>query len=507
AEKLAESLSLLKRIQDEGSTAIRARDLSRTHRERLTRCGFLQEVIKGWYFATNPIDSTGESTSWYSSYWNFCSDYFNARFGDQWCLSPEQSMAIHVGNRTVPTQLQVRALRGSNKPTTMLHGTSVFDVRSNLPPQPDVTVLENLRIYKLSTALVEAVPVYFSRNSIDARAALASISDASEILTHLLNGGRSTIAGRLCGAFRNIGRHQIADDISKAMKSAGYDVRDEDPFGIQSAVVLPTHVVSPWAGRIRLMWHDMRSDIIDHFPLPKAGACDPVEYLKYVEEIYAMDAYHSLSIEGYRVTPELVDRVRSGRWNPDKNADDRAQRDALAARGYFQAFQVVKKSVQVILDGKIADEVAHRDHRDWYRELFAPLVTAGFLNAASLAGYRSGRVYLRGSRHIPVSGEVVNDLMSVFFDLLKEETNAAVRVVLGHFMFVFIHPFMDGNGRVGRFLMNVMLAAGNYPWTVIPVEQRDAYMAALEAASVERNIVPFTQFLGNLVLMALKDYT
>lgn len=48
---------------------------------------------------------------------------------------------------------------------------------------------------------------------------------------------------------------------------------------------------------------------------------------------------------------------------------------------------------------------------------------------------------------------------------------------------------MDGNGRMGRFLINVMLAAGDYPWTIIPLENRDLYMAALESASVEQDIV------------------
>jgi Fic family protein len=85
--------------------------------------------------------------------------------------------------------------------------------------------------------------------------------------------------------------------------------------------------------------------------------------------------------------------------------------------------------------------------------------------------------------------------MPAFFDLLREETNPAVRVVLGHFIFVYIHPYMDGNGRMGRFLMNSMLASGGYPWTVIPVAQRNAYMAALEAASVDQNIVPFAELL------------
>jgi Fic family protein len=71
--------------------------------------------------------------------------------------------------------------------------------------------------------------------------------------------------------------------------------------------------------------------------------------------------------------------------------------------------------------------------------------------------------------------------------------------VLGHFVFVYIHPYFDGNRRVGRFLMNVMLASGGYPWTVIPVERRNAYMDALEAASVGGNIEPFAGFLGALV--------
>lgn len=49
--------------------------------------------------------------------------------------------------------------------------------------------------------------------------------------------------------------------------------------------------------------------------------------------------------------------------------------------------------------------------------------------------------------------------MPVLFDLLKNESHPAVRAVLGHFFFVFIHPYMDGNGRMGRFILNDMLAS------------------------------------------------
>lgn len=47
--------------------------------------------------------------------------------------------------------------------------------------------------------------------------------------------------------------------------------------------------------------------------------------------------------------------------------------------------------------------------------------------------------------------------------------------------------------------MNVMLAAGGYPWTVIPVERRSNYIQSLEAASVDQGIKPFAEFLGGLV--------
>lgn len=58
---------------------------------------------------------------------------------------------------------------------------------------------------------------------------------------------------------------------------------------------------------------------------------------------------------------------------------------------------------------------------------------------------------------------------------------------------------MDGNGRIGRFLFNAMLASGGYPWTVVPVDKRSDYLASLEKASVEQNISAFAQFLGKLV--------
>jgi len=101
--------------------------------------------------------------------------------------------------------------------------------------------------------------------------------------------------------------------------------------------------------------------------------------------------------------------------------------------------------------------------------------------------------------HTPPSREPVRDMIPTLFDRLAEERNSAVRVVLGHFILVYIHPYFDGNGGMGRFVMNLMMASGGYPWTIVPVERRAEYMQALEAASVKQDIVPFTTFLASLI--------
>jgi Fic family protein len=63
---------------------------------------------------------------------------------------------------------------------------------------------------------------------------------------------------------------------------------------------------------------------------------------------------------------------------------------------------------------------------------------------------------------------------------------------------------MDGNGRTGRFVMNVMLASAGYSWTIIPRERRDEYLMALEAASVDRDARLFAELLGHLLRRGLK---
>jgi hypothetical protein len=505
-ERLAESLEALHALQGQGIVAIRSGDLSRTHRERLLANGFLKEVMKGWYIPARPDETPGDSTAWYATFWDFCGAYLTERFDTTWCLSPEQSLSLHGGNRAVPKQLLVRTPRGGNKPTSLLHDTSLFDVRNVMPKDSEVVTRGGLRLYSIPAALVAVSEQFFRRAPTDVRAAMVTVRDASDILALLLEGGHSTVAGRLAGAFRNTGQTRLADDIVKTMDKAGYAIRETDPFERQTSAALALRETSPYVHRMHLMWEAMRQSVVDVFPTPPGMPRSVGTYVKALEEVYVNDAYHSLSIEGYRVSAKLIGRVRQGNWNPGNNADDRENRNALAARGYYDAFVSAKESVVRVLRGHTAGDVAREDHADWYRQLFGPGVTAGIIKATDLAGYRSGPVYIRRSMHVPPPREAVRDCMPVLFDLLAAEPEPSVRVVLGHFVFVYIHPYVDGNGRMGRFLMNVMLASGGYPWTVIPVERRDDYMAALEATSVRQDVRPFAKFVAELVQSRLSGH-
>lgn len=500
SEKLAVSLEALRVLQAGGRQVFKSDEFTRVHRERLVRNGFLQPIIKGWLMSSRPGEDPGDTTFWHASFWDFCAQYCSNRFGNMWHLSPELTLLVHAEATAIPRQLVIYTPRGTNNTIELPFNTTLYDLMTRpMPPAGDITLCDGLRLFTPAAALVKVSESFFARHPVEAEVSLGIIPDASDVLRPLLAGGHSAIAGRLAGAFRRAGRGEVADEILETMKATGYDVREYDPFAPEHTAGAVGSKAAPIARRIQGMWAMMRDSAINAFPAPPGIPNQAEEYLSFVDDIYLSDAYHSLSIEGYSVTPELVERVRSGDWSPEHRKQDEDDRDALAARGYWQAFQSVKTSVASVLDGAPPGDLVRVAHRAWYRELFQPFVTAGVLEPPALAGYRNVPVYLKGSRHVPPRSEILRDAMAALFDLLQSEPHPAARAVLGHWLLGYIHPYPDGNGRIARFLMNAMLASGGYPWTVIRVEDRDGYLSSLEAASVETHIELFAQFLSERV--------
>ena len=261
SEKLATSLEILKRIQDKGIIAIKSSEFTRIHRERLHRAGYISEVYSGWYIISSPDHVEGDSTSWYSSYWKFCAQYLNHKYKDQWCMSAEQSIMIHAGNWTVPKQLIIKSPKANNFKSELPFNTSLFHMKSKLPLKSEVVVIEGIRVLSLPYALVQTSLNTYTQNATDTHTALSLIKSSSDILKILLNGGQSVIAGRLAGAFRNIKKNKIADDIVKTMQGIGYDIRETDPFKEHLNISFASRDTSPYANRIRIMWSEFRQII------------------------------------------------------------------------------------------------------------------------------------------------------------------------------------------------------------------------------------------------------
>ena len=496
--RLAHALTALKKFQDDGRNAIKSGEITRLQRESLVKNGFLRLIVKGWYMPCRPGEDTGDSTPWYAAMRDFIQGYCTERFGEQWHVSAEYSLFLHTGKSITPHQVVIHSPLGQNSLLKLPDNCSILDYKvKEITSAGKIQTLERMRVLTLPVALIHVPEAFFATYAQDAHIALHQLRDASDLNRELLDGGHSTVAGRLAGALRASGRVEVADEILATMRAAGYSVNESNPFIVIPPPLAFRRAQSPYVLRMQLVWQAMRGTVLDSFP-PEPGIPTDIEKVMVaVEENYKTDAYHSLSIEGYRVTPELIQKVATGDWNPDSSDSDAEMRNAMAAHGYWLAHNEVKNTIRTILSGVNPGTAFRRDHATWYRNLFSPNVDAGFLKPTDLAGYRTDKVFIRGATHVPPSQDALRDMMPELCDLLETEPNAAVRAELGHFLFVYIHPYLDGNGRLGRFLMNAMLASGGYPWTVIRIEQRNEYMVALEAASSHGEIKPFADFIAS----------
>lgn len=474
---------------------VKTDQLSRVDRERLLKVNCLQKIIRGWYLFCPPGTDPGESTPWYASFWDFVRLYLTERFGDDYYLSPETSIDLHLGKNYLPPQIVVVTQTGGIAVLKLPHDTSLlmYQDKKNCPSK--IRKIQGINALPLEYALCKMTASFYQQQPQEAEIALRMLTSPQEVLYFLLQEGMAQSAGRIVAALRYLDKAAFADTILAAMQAAGFTVIENNPFD-KKPLLLDTHVLkSPYSGRIKALWAKTRTEIVKMFPKPVKTAKQRQSLIKDIDSIYVQDAYHSLSIEGYQVTEELIEKIATGSWRPEVNQEDGQHKDAMAAKGYYEAFKVVKATIHKMLDAKSAIDVLHAALPSWYLALFSPAVTAGIIPAEQLAGFRCQAVYIRQAMHIPPPHTAVRDCMATLFECLNDETNPAVRAVLAHWLIGFIHPYVDGNGRMARFVMNALLVSSGYPWTIIDVADRGAYLSALERASIDGEIASFCQLV------------
>ena len=125
------------------------------------------------------------------------------------------------------------------------------------------------------------------------------------------------------------------------------------------------------------------------------------------------------------------------------------------------------------------------------------LVTKDIENVNSGA-YRNNAVYISGSKHIPPQPYLVSEKMEelmLWYNNESKNIHPIERAAILHGEFVSIHPFIDGNGRTARLLLNFELMKNNYPAIIIEIEEREKYFVALEVGNLSGNWDKFTEFV------------
>ena len=165
-------------------------------------------------------------------------------------------------------------------------------------------------------------------------------------------------------------------------------LRVSNPFTVPLRAIAGDRMESLYVQRIRLTWSEMRGTVLAEFEsVPNSKPKDIDSFMADVQSRYVADAYNSLSIEGYRVTEGLIEKVCLGDRMPDLDDADRQMRDALAAKGYHEAHKRVSSLIRKTLRSslnlakQLGKELPH-----WYLALFSSSVSAGIVTAVDLAG-------------------------------------------------------------------------------------------------------------------------
>lgn len=114
--------------------------------------------------------------------------------------------------------------------------------------------------------------------------------------------------------------------------------------------------------------------------------------------------------------------------------------------------------------------------------------------------YRNTNLCIKGSKHTPCDHIKVYDRMKkYFYDLANFTGNTIQKASYAHLQLAKIHPFLDGNGRLARLVMNFMLVKDGYFPVSIPAKEKQGYFDLLEEFKVNKTQVPFDEYLEKLL--------
>lgn len=172
-------------------------------------------------------------------------------------------------------------------------------------------------------------------------------------------------------------------------------------------------------------------------------------------------------------------------------------RDHLEAQGHAEAYDELMRLAQG--ERRITEQSILTLHKLFYRRIDPP----------QAGQYRKVQVYFSGSEFRPPAAERVSSLMRSFCRKMASQRKKLHPVLFAawlHLELVTIHPFIDGNGRTARLLMNLALVQDGYPVLIIPPILRADYLQSLEAAQMKQGTERYERLIIEAALTSVHDY-
>ncbi len=172
-------------------------------------------------------------------------------------------------------------------------------------------------------------------------------------------------------------------------------------------------------------------------------------------------------------------------------------KDHYEAMGHSEAYDLLYRLAK---EKKITEkDICHLHRLFYYR-----------IDEGKAGEYRQEKVIITGTPFVPPTPKEVPVLMKAFVKNLskwKKEYHPVEYSARLHKELVTIHPFVDGNGRTARLLMNLSLLQAGYVITIIPPVVRSEYITALKKAQVKpTDHKPFVNFIARCVYESMSDY-
>lgn len=223
----------------------------------------------------------------------------------------------------------------------------------------------------------------------------------------------------------------------------------------------------------------------------------PADALKKIEEAFAIEyTYESNRIEGNTLTLQETELV----VNEGVTIAGKSMREHLEAINHAEAIDYIKDFA------KNGIEISERT----IKEIHA-LVLHG-INRENAGRYRSVPVMISGSTHVPpqpyLLEKQMEDFIIKFREMEAEKVHPVVIAAFLHDELVRIHPFIDGNGRTSRLLMNLYLLRNSFTLVALKGnnEEKISYYKALEVSHTENNPLDFQKVVAQAEITSLKRY-